>query len=257
MDQEKLWANFLDNVVTEDVLTEDSTPNAIINSVKDWLDSGDDDMITGVTGAESAYYEDLDPPYRCANAPFKHLHELFRVKGVTPEIFGMPENEIEQTVIEMQKYFTVYGMAGMGGDEGQFTFDGKININTAEPEVVAALLPPGNVDLAQVICDFREEKEGTVYVNVLDENWYLNCPGCRSSGINKKLICLESDYFRITSTAALHGVSMTLTTVVHRETDQDGRIVCRVLSHRVRQCDSLPAEEDGMSMTGMMSVNRE
>jgi general secretion pathway protein K len=255
VEQEKLWSNFLGNVATEDNLPEDSTPNAVINSVKDWLDSGDDGMITGITGAESAYYEDLDPPYRCADGPFKHVQDLFLVKGISPEIFGRPADDIERTAVEMQTYFTVYGMKALGG-EGQFTFEGKININTAEPEVVAALLPPGNVDLAQVICDFREEKDDTEYANVLDEKWYLNCPGCRSSGINEKLLRLDSDYFRITSTATLNEMSMTLTAVVHRETDRDGRIICRILSHRICQYGGIPPEEGGMSMTDMMSMNR-
>jgi len=62
-------------------------PSAIINSIKDWLDSGDDDAITGLSGAESAYYQDLDPPYPCRNGPFPHLGELALLKGVTAELF--------------------------------------------------------------------------------------------------------------------------------------------------------------------------
>ncbi len=58
--------------------------NTIINSLKDWLDSGDDDAITGLTGAESDYYLDLDPPYSIRNGPLTHLNELLLVKGSYP-----------------------------------------------------------------------------------------------------------------------------------------------------------------------------
>ncbi len=48
----------------------------IINSLKDWLDSGDDDAITGLSGAESDYYEGLEPPYSCKNGPMDNLGEV-------------------------------------------------------------------------------------------------------------------------------------------------------------------------------------
>ncbi|MBI5062514.1 MAG: general secretion pathway protein GspK, partial [Desulfatitalea sp.] len=64
---------------------DDIDPVTIISCLKDWLDSGDDDAITGLNGAESDYYESLDPPYACKNGPFDHLSELRLVKGITPE----------------------------------------------------------------------------------------------------------------------------------------------------------------------------
>ena len=55
------YLNYFKN--DEEEATEDSQPPAIINSLKDWLDSGDDEAITGLSGAESSYYQDLSPPY--------------------------------------------------------------------------------------------------------------------------------------------------------------------------------------------------
>ena len=40
---------------------EDIEPRTIVNSVKDWLDSGDDNAVTGINGAETDFYESLDP----------------------------------------------------------------------------------------------------------------------------------------------------------------------------------------------------
>jgi len=67
-------------------LNEDATPTAIINSLKDWLDSGDDDAITGLSGAESSYYQSLDIPYPCKNGPVLHVGELALIKGIIPEL---------------------------------------------------------------------------------------------------------------------------------------------------------------------------
>jgi general secretion pathway protein K len=80
---------------------EQITPDMIINPIKDWLDSGDDDAITGLTGAENDYYQSLDPPYGARNGPFKHIRELMRVKNITKEMFYS---------LDIDNYVTVYGM---------------------------------------------------------------------------------------------------------------------------------------------------
>ena len=71
--QRRMWERLLNYTNTEEDLPEDRQPAAIINSVKDWLDSGDDDAITGLSGAETSYYEDLDPPYASRNGPIADI----------------------------------------------------------------------------------------------------------------------------------------------------------------------------------------
>ncbi|HSO19918.1 MAG TPA: type II secretion system protein GspK, partial [Desulfosarcina sp.] len=74
--QRFLWERLLDQLFSFFEEVPDSDPNMIINSLKDWLDSGDDDAITGLSGAESDHYEGLDPPYSCKNGPVDHLGEV-------------------------------------------------------------------------------------------------------------------------------------------------------------------------------------
>lgn len=58
----------------------------IADAILDWRDA---DSTPGAAGAESAYYNGLNPPYNCKNKPFETLEELLHVRGVTPEIlFG-------------------------------------------------------------------------------------------------------------------------------------------------------------------------
>ena len=50
-----LWGRFLKLLLSLEESFEDIEPITIVDSMKDWLDSGDDDAITGLNGAESGY----------------------------------------------------------------------------------------------------------------------------------------------------------------------------------------------------------
>ena len=62
----------------------------VADAIIDWRDA---DEQPGAGGAESEYYQSLQPPYRCKNAPFETAEELLLVKGVTPELlYGYDAN---------------------------------------------------------------------------------------------------------------------------------------------------------------------
>lgn len=220
--QQELWARFAGGLMAfmdspegdqskKESDTEDEIdPVEIINSLKDWLDSGDDDAITGLSGAESDYYENLDPPYVCKNGPFDHLSELRLVKGITPELFAGVGD-----AAGLGQYVTVYG-AEKSGDE-KFTFPGKINIDTAELPVLAALLPMESAGFASLLIEYREATSGTLYTNdVTRINWYKNVPGMAGADIDAALISVSSQIFRITATASLNNVRAMTTAVIER-----------------------------------------
>jgi general secretion pathway protein K len=222
--QRMLWERFLNLLVNHDELFKDIEPEVIINSIKDWLDSGDDDAVTGLSGAESDYYQDLDPPYTCKNGPFTHVDELLMVKGVSRELFA-GTNEL----LGISNYLTVQGVSEK--EDHAFTYEGKININTAELPVLAAILPVGNEDLAQVIYDYRQETSDSIYMHDLTSaTWYKQVPGLDNIDIDPGLITVSSDVFRIESTAMLNEMKMTIVAVVKRERDKNtGKWICRVL----------------------------
>ena len=56
----------------------------IVNSILDWIDSDEE---ARVGGAESIYYEGLEVPYACRNAPLESIEELLQIQGVTPTLF--------------------------------------------------------------------------------------------------------------------------------------------------------------------------
>ena len=205
-----MWEHFLNLAIPVLDRTDDTAPIPIINSLKDWLDRGDDDLLTGLSGAESEYYLDLNPSYLCQNGPFHHLGELLLVKGVTPEYFegvgGVPG---------IASYMTVWGMAE--STNNQFTFNGAININTADLPVIAAILPTENEHLAQSIFEYRAELSDGKYVHSLSKpTWYKEAPGCSDLEIDPKLIQATSDLFRMRAQAESKGMTLTVEVVVKR-----------------------------------------
>lgn len=204
-------------------------PNTIINATKDWIDFGDDDAITGINGAESNYYNNLNPPYSCRNRPLSNIGELIFVKGISREWF----NSIGGTST-ISDYFSVYGASET--NDNRFTYEGKININTADVPVLAAFLPSGDVQLAKAINEYRVETSDSKYIHDLsDPKWYKKVPGLSDVEIDPKLITISSDVFRIESSAELEGMKISIISIIKRDKNKKtGKWDSRVLSWQVK-----------------------
>ncbi|HRK33276.1 MAG TPA: type II secretion system minor pseudopilin GspK [Candidatus Hydrogenedentes bacterium] len=94
------------------------------DAILDWID-GDDEQRPN--GAEADYYQSLTTPYPCKNAPMNSVEELLLVRGMTPELFFGIEGE-EPAQLPLSELFTVHGHR-----------NGRVNVNTAEVEVLTAL----------------------------------------------------------------------------------------------------------------------
>ena len=62
------------------------TISTVSDSIQDWTQPGD---LPRIAGAKNDYYQSLDPPYNCKEAPIDDLSELLLVKGIAghPEIY--------------------------------------------------------------------------------------------------------------------------------------------------------------------------
>jgi general secretion pathway protein K len=62
----------------------------LVAAIIDWRDTDDTTQVSNGTttgnGAESDYYQSLNPPYNAKNAPFSTIEELLLVRGMTPQI---------------------------------------------------------------------------------------------------------------------------------------------------------------------------
>ncbi len=104
----------------------------LANALVDWIDP-DSDASAG--GAEDIDYLNLNPPYRAANRPMASVDELRLVRGFDAK-----------TVAALMPYVTVLPVAS-----------NIINVNTASPAVLAALVQDLDLPTAQRIADERRD----------------------------------------------------------------------------------------------------
>ncbi len=239
-DQIRIWERFLQLRFSEEKDLDQRDPALIINCVKDWLDSLDDDAITGISGAESGYYLGLNPPYVCANGPFNHVDELLSVKGITKDLLKdanideMDEMGEAAEQLDLQDVFTVQGLDREVLENGRYRYKGRININTAKVEIIKALLPQGMEELARNLVEFREQKseEGDVFVNSLDKGWYKKVIALSEEEQKKfeRVITYSSNIFKVESTGVENSSKIKLAAWVQRERQKEsGTWICRII----------------------------
>ncbi len=92
----------------------------VIPAIIDWLDP--DSIPDGPTGAEADFYMRLMPPYAPRNGPMPSIGDLRMIRGID-----------DPTFFKLRQYLTVYGNPQNPGALQ------PVNINTAPPEVIAAM----------------------------------------------------------------------------------------------------------------------
>ena len=177
----------------------------IVDAIKDWID--EDDEPTGF-GAENIYYEGLEEPYACKNAPLDCIDEILMVKGIAGDLYyGTDEKP------GIAKYLTVYG-------------EGKININTA-PKPVLTVLADGITDeMVSNMDEYRRDEENDLSGSL----WYRKVQGMDGITIDPELITAKSNIFRIRSTGYLNGISRSVSGTIER---QNNNKTVRILSWKV------------------------
>jgi len=131
----------------------------VSDSILDWIDPDD---LPRVAGAESDYYQGLPVPYYAKNAPIDDTTELLLVRGIWdhPEIYWGGSASNHPPAVFQHKL-------GLGHTPGQTpdypfglkdiftaTSSGRVNMNTADANVVAVLT--GDPSSADAIIKARE-----------------------------------------------------------------------------------------------------
>jgi general secretion pathway protein K len=152
---------------------------AVVAAIKDWLDP--DDETTEGGGAESEYYQSQEKPHGCKNGPMTSLAELLLVRGMTEALY--------------------YGKEGGPGLKDLLTLysGGKININTAGPLVLLALLsastPPETAESwVESVIAYRQEQMHWDFLG--EPDWYRNrMVGFSDISVAAELITVQSSHF--------------------------------------------------------------
>ncbi len=210
----------------------DVDPYELVENITDWIDTDDDG------DAEYLYYEDLPQPYSCRNGPMESIYELKLVKGMNDLLFfgntpypvqlsGLEEDQWEEglklgyTLPELppwereQDPDAIYGLVNFLTAHSS----GKVNLNTAPPEVLLAVLG-GDEFLANMILEAREEnplqsKEITDLIRNTSPALYSMVSG---------LIAFRSSYFRIEATGEFHKAAVKVTAIVFRDGNRETAI---------------------------------
>ncbi len=164
---------------------------APVDAIVDWLDRDD---IEEPSGAESAYYERLDRPYRCRNGRMDTLAELHLVKGITDEVYRA-----------ISPYLTVS------------TSDERININTADP-LVLQTLPVQDRDGVAFPLD-AEQVEKIVAARPFAANGDLSKVSGMTSAVVSQLlprIAVTSSSFSVYAEGEANGVRKGVLAIVDR-----------------------------------------
>jgi len=160
---------------------EEEEAQGLVNAITDWLDK--DNEPAGELGAETDYYQNLEYPYQCRNGPFTSLAELQLVRGMTELLyFGSEENP------GLRDLVTIYS-------------NGKININTAGPLILRALVSKSvSEDTAQAwaesVVTYREEPMHWDFLG--ESDWYRNrMAGFNDISLPAELVTTQSNHFSV------------------------------------------------------------
>lgn len=205
-------------------------------AILDWLDPDSD---VRSAGAEAEYYSLLEIPYPCKNGPMDSVDELLMIRGVTPELFfgiaAQQETQMppEEPLLPLTEYLTVHGDSR-----------GRINVNTAEPEILDALFDVWELaDPGQVETILERRANENPFVNV-DELTQLF--GGRGRGRRRQatpvqdVLTVSSRMFRVYGDGTAQDARVRIEAYVWRnpgQTDDGGTVeaeeVFRILDWRV------------------------
>ena len=151
-------------------------PESLAGAVADWIDA--DDLPFNANSVDSPYYATLQTPYRATNQPLININELLRVKDMDRNTLAM-----------LRPFVTVLPTRT------------PINVNTASPEVLVALVQGLSSEEAYSMVAKRER---TYYRNITDFQQALpSGMTAPASGIS-----VSSQYFLVQARASNERLSI-------------------------------------------------
>jgi general secretion pathway protein K len=162
---------------------------AIADAVVDWIDT--DGIVTGSDGAEDLYYMGMERPYLAANRPIIDEREMLQIKGIDQTAW----NRLEPYICALPERT-------------------KVNINTAKPEVVAAVFY--NPDTKQEFIQQARSLSEQVMTEPFASAGELNAALSETPGLNIDSLVINSGYFRAHTQMMFGNVEQRMTTLYQR-----------------------------------------
>ena len=170
---------------------------ALVQAIIDWIDP--DVEAIPPNGAEDDYYTGLDYPYLTANQPMRHISELRLVRGFTQEVYD-----------KVSPYLTALPATT------------AVNINTAAPEVLAALVADLSLDAAKIIADDRNEQP---FETIQSFTSHLLVQGI---DVNLETMSTQSSYFSLSSQVKIGSSFIRNKSILNRVNNLNVTVLTRV-----------------------------
>lgn len=182
----------------EPFLVEEGDSVEIIDSIVDWIDSGDGDG-EEERGAENSHYMRLNPPYPCKNGPIESIEELLLIQGFTAELLYGTEDKP--------------GLASLLTPWGD---DATINLNTAAQPLLQAMAWDISKEASESMIEYREDEAHKD--QLASPTWYKAAPSFPGDiEIIKELITVQSRFFTINAEATIDTLQKTVTATIARD----------------------------------------
>lgn len=173
----------------------------LVDATLDWLDR--DQETTGFNGAEDTEYLGNTPAYRTPNRPVSSVSELRGIAGMTPEQFAV-----------LAPYLTALVPAPAEAAT-------PLNVNTAAPELIAALADNISPDAISVLMEVRST------IGITSEQEWQNIIG--NTEIPPGVTSISSHYFQSDIVVTIGSTRLTLYSVYRRDDSGAVTVVQRAL----------------------------
>ena len=169
----------------------------LIQAVIDWMDPNVEAIPPN--GAEDDYYTGLEYPYLAANQAMQHISELRLVKGFTQEVYDL-----------VSPYLSA------------LPSNTAINLNTAAPVVIAAIVPDLSLDAAESIAS---ERDNEPFESIQDFTSNSLMQGLR---VNLQALSTQSSYFSLSSEVKIGNSFIKNKSILNRVNKSNVSVVTRV-----------------------------
>ncbi len=171
------------NVLFEEMGIPLDEAEPLTDALLDWTDEDD---LTRLNGAESDFYETIDPPYKPANSPLQSWNELRLVKGFDTFFFdpeGIPNDHYRQFISAVSLYH-----------------DEPVNINSAGPLVLTVLSRVEGIDIMGLTeyLNGDDEVRGTGDDRLIIDRGHHYFPGGQQQGGRSGMADMVTGLFKIT-----------------------------------------------------------
>jgi type II secretory pathway component PulK len=229
--ERKFNINMADEAVLQQALTlvgvDASEIPSISSAILDWIDPDD---IPHVNGAESDYYQTLEPPYFAKNRPIDDLSELLLVRGVTLDMYwgSSSTNHAPAAFQRVDRW-------GRPIEEPTYPVGlvelftplstGRININTASATVLQ-MIPGMDQNAADQVIKQRSGPDGVDGTE--DDTPFRNVGELINAGLSRQAVqqlaryCdVRSRTFQVTVNVDIRGYHRTFYAIVGRNSPRD------------------------------------